>query len=86
MSHFFIDNYPQPDGTHEVHCVGCKRMPADKRYLGNYTNVADALMEGRKDFWQASGCEHCSQEEPTSGSGNTSRIGTLAFASWGRFR
>ena len=84
MSHFFINNFAQPDGSHEVHLVGCKRMPADKRYLGNYYSVAEALIEARKDFWQSSGCERCARETPL-GNG-VGRLGTHGVPSWGRFR
>ena len=34
-------------------------MPADKRYLGNFYNIAEAVMEARKDFWQSSCCDRC---------------------------
>ena len=50
MSHFFINNFSQADGSHEVHLLGCNRMPPDKRYLGNFYSVAEALIEARKDF------------------------------------
>ena len=59
MAHFFVNNFAQSDGSHEVHAVGCKRMPADKRYLGNFYNIAEAVMEARKDFWQSSCCDRC---------------------------
>ena len=39
MSHFFINNFSQADGSHEVHLLGCNRMPPDKRYLGNFYSV-----------------------------------------------
>ena len=68
MAHFFIDNFPQTDGNHEVHLVGCKRMPTDKRYLGNCFSVSEALIEARKEFWMSSGCERCAREIPGTGS------------------
>lgn len=83
MSHFFINNHPEPDGSHEVHLVGCKRMPADKRYLGNFYSVSEALIEARQEFWQSSGCERCARELPTAVGVN--RIG-FGVPSWGRFR
>ena len=69
MSHFFINNFSQADGSHEVHLLGCNRMPPDKRYLGNFYSVAEALIEARKDFWQSSGCERCARELPLSAFG-----------------
>jgi hypothetical protein len=84
MPHFFINNFAQPDGSHEVHLVGCKRMPPDKRYLGNFDSVAEALVEARKDFWQSGGCERCAREIPFAIS--VGRIGMNGVPSWGRFR
>jgi len=84
MSHFFINNFAQPDGTHEVHLVGCNRMPPDKRYLGNFYSVSEALIEARKDFWLSSGCERCARETPLGNS--VGRIGAYGVPSWGRFR
>ena len=84
MSHFFINNFPEADGTHEVHLVGCKRMPTDKRYLGNYYSVSEALIEARKDFWQPSGCERCAHEKPVIHS--VGRIVASGVSARGRFR
>jgi hypothetical protein len=84
MSHFFIDNFAQPDGNHEVHLVGCTRMPADKRYVGNYYSVAEALIEARKEFWQSSGCDRCAREQPHASS--VGRISAGAIPSLGRLR
>jgi hypothetical protein len=84
MSHFFINNFSQPDGSHEVHLVGCKRMPPDKRYLGNFDTVAEALIEARKEFWQSSGCERCAREIPFAN--RVGRIGVNGVALRGRFR
>lgn len=62
MSHYFINNHAVDDGSHEVHALGCKRMPMDKRYLGNFYDAGEALMEARKEFWQSSGCPACVDE------------------------
>ena len=59
MAHYFVNNAPTVNGHHEVHRVGCVRMAVGKRYLGNFYDVREALMEARKDFWQSSHCEHC---------------------------
>ena len=88
MSHFFINNHAADDGNHEVHRVGCKRMPTDKAYLGNFEHVDEALMEARKEFWQSGGCERCARELPVTSqaSGSQSRFGAFGVPSWGRFR
>ncbi len=62
MSHYFINNHAADGGNHEVHALGCKRMPSDKRYLGNFYDAGEALMEARKEFWQSSGCVACVHE------------------------
>jgi hypothetical protein len=59
MSHYFVNNAALPDGNHEVHALGCSGMPVDKRYLGNFEDAAEAMMEARKDFWLASACGKC---------------------------
>ena len=62
MAHYFVNNAADANGAHEVHLVGCVRMAVDKRYLGNFHSVSEALMEARKDFWQSRGCERCARE------------------------
>ena len=57
MAHYFVDNLAEADGSHGVHAAGCAHLPNDKRYLGNFFNVGEALIEARKDFWQLRGCE-----------------------------
>lgn len=59
MSHYFINNHAAANGNHEVHALGCRSMPPDKAYLGNFENVGEALVEARKDFWQSSTCGKC---------------------------
>ena len=59
MAHYFVNNAPTVNGSHEVHHVGCVRMPVDKRFLGNFKDPREALMEARKDFWQSSCCDRC---------------------------
>ena len=88
MSHFFINNFAQADGSHDVHLLGCNRMPTDKRYLGNFYSVSEALIEARKEFWQSGGCERCAREIPHSAqaAGSMGRIGAFGVPSWGRFR
>ncbi len=65
MSHYFINNHAEDDGAHEVHRVGCKKMPMDKAYLGNFEHVEAALIEARKEFWQSRGCDRCAREYRT---------------------
>ena len=86
MAHYFVDNDASMDGMHHVHANGCQHMPTDKRYLGNFYNVGEALIEARKEFWQSGGCERCAREIPlTAHAGSAARIG-FGVPSWGRFR
>jgi hypothetical protein len=62
MTHYFVDNRAQPDGAHEVHAVGCKRMASDKAYLGDYFSCEQAVLEARKTFWYIAGCVRCMTE------------------------
>ena len=64
MTHFFVDNRAQPDGAHEVHAVGCKRMASDKAYLGDFMSCEVAVLEARKEYWQIAGCMRCLDIEP----------------------
>jgi hypothetical protein len=59
MAHYFVNNDASASGFHEVHLVGCLRMPTDKRYLGNFNSIGEAMIEARKDFWLSSGCDRC---------------------------
>jgi hypothetical protein len=73
MSHYFVNNAALPDGNHEVHALGCTGMPVDKRYLGNFQDTSEAMMEARKDFWLASACGKCGHGRPV-GATSTARL------------
>jgi hypothetical protein len=62
MPHYFINNHALPNGDHEVHRVGCARMPSDKGYLGNFDSMTEAMIEARKEFWHSNSCVHCGGE------------------------
>jgi hypothetical protein len=59
VAHYFLDNRAQPDGAHEIHAVGCKRMASDKRYLGDFPNGDEAVVAARKELWQTGACVRC---------------------------
>jgi len=62
MAHYFVSNFSQTHGNHEVHSLGCVRMPRDTQYLGNFSTSNEALMEARKGLWNSSTCPACSRE------------------------
>ena len=76
MTHYFVDNSTQPDGTHEVHAVGCKRMAIDKQYLGDFLTCEQATIEARKQFWTTGSCVRCMD---TLNEAETVRIAQLYF-------
>jgi hypothetical protein len=81
MAHYFVDNLADPEGSHGVHAAGCTNLPVDKRYLGNFYNVDDALMEARKDFWQLRGCVKCAHgDTAATDTVRQLRFGARAFA------
>ena len=81
MAHYFVDNLAESDGTHGVHAAGCARLPNDKRYLGNFYNVSEALIEARKDFWQLRGCEKCAHgDTAATDTVKQLRLGARVFA------
>jgi hypothetical protein len=81
MAHYFVDNLAGTDGTHGVHAAGCANLPMDKRYLGNFYNVDEALMEARKDFWHLRGCAKCAHgDTAATDTVRQLRFGARAFA------
>jgi hypothetical protein len=76
MTHYFVDNRSQPDGAHEVHAVGCKRMASDKQYLGDFLTCEVAVLEARKAFWQTASCVRCMDVLSSS---ETARLAQLGF-------
>jgi hypothetical protein len=45
MTHYFIDKRMQPDGPDEVDTQGCSRRATDNRYLGDSSDLLEAMME-----------------------------------------
>lgn len=76
MTHYFVDNSTQPDGVHEVHAVGCKRMAIDKQYLGDFLSCEQAVIEARKQFWQIASCVRCMDSLSEA---ETARVAQLYF-------
>ena len=74
MTHYFVDNRTQPDGAHEVHAVGCKRMASDKQYLGDYLSCEQAVLEARQVYWHTASCVRCMESFSTA---ETARLAQL---------
>jgi hypothetical protein len=76
MTHYFVDNRAQPDGAHEVHAVGCKRMASDKQYLGDFFSCQQAVVVARKEYWQIGSCVGCMDSLSDA---ETARLAQLVF-------
>ncbi len=66
---YYVNSNRQPNGDHEVHKeTGCPTPaePENRRYLGEFTNCADAVREAKKIYSTANGCANCSPECHTS--------------------
>jgi hypothetical protein len=66
MAHYYVNNKTDDRGDHEVHKEGCSYMPADRKYLGSFTNCYDAVKEAKKTYPNSNGCYWCSRECHTS--------------------
>lgn len=66
MASYYVNNNAQPNGDHEVHVSGCRYMPSDKKYLGEYGSRAPAVTEAKKTYRQSNGCATCSSSCHTS--------------------
>jgi hypothetical protein len=81
MSHYFVNNAALPDGHHEVHTMGCRCMPVDKSYLGDFESSEDALTEARKDFTKTSTCAKCGDGSRIESSSTTLKLNVARFRS-----
>ncbi len=64
MKKYYVNNHVQPNGDHEVHNQDCKYLPniVSKKYLGEFSNCKDAVIEAKKTYSKSDGCYHCSNE------------------------
>lgn len=62
MNLYYLNNKAQSNGDHEVHKMGCNFMPADRKYLGFFSNCVDAVKEAKKTYSKSNGCFWCSKE------------------------
>ncbi len=60
MAIYYVNNNAQPTGEHEVHCTGCRHMPASNRTnLGDHQTCQSAVSAAKKHFANVDGCYHC---------------------------
>ena len=56
---YYVNKKAQSNGDHEVHNENCNYLPSDKKYLGNFSNCADAVKEAKKEYTKSNGCTYC---------------------------
>jgi hypothetical protein len=68
MASYYVNTHAQHTGDHEVHVQGCSYlpMPQTRKYLGEFSNCADAVREAKKHCKQVNGCAYCCFECHTS--------------------
>ncbi|KAA6320703.1 hypothetical protein EZS27_029556 [termite gut metagenome] len=61
MDMYYVNENAQPTGEHEVHKSGCAYIPNinNRRYLGQFSNCADAVREAKRYYSQVDGCYYC---------------------------
>ena len=50
MTPYFVNRNEQPNGDHEVHGYGCRRLPGvrNRIYVGYFNSCHDAVIEARE--------------------------------------
>jgi hypothetical protein len=63
MAYYYVNTEAQPNGDHEVHEGDCSWLPAEnnRKYLGWFSNCANAVTEAKKHYWKSNGCYWCSR-------------------------
>ncbi len=61
---YHVNKNAQSNGDHEVHNEICSRCPdpANRIYLGDFSNCLDAVKKAREYYNQCNGCYYCSNE------------------------
>jgi len=60
MAKYYVNNKSQSNGDHEVHTETCTYLPSDRKYLGEFSNCADAVKEAKKTYSKSNGFYYCS--------------------------
>ncbi len=68
MEEYFVNNYAQANGDHEVHKRSCywRHLAENMRSLGVFDNCHEAVKAAKRIFPQADGCRFCCPECHTS--------------------
>jgi hypothetical protein len=62
MASYYVNQNAQANGDHEVHTSTCTWLPdpANRLYLGEFSNCHDAVRGARMFYRTANGCFYCS--------------------------
>ena len=61
MASYYVNDKAQANGDHEVHVSTCSWLPApaNRTYLGEFSNCAPAVTKARQRWTQVNGCYYC---------------------------
>lgn len=59
---YYVNKNAQTNGDHEVHNENCRYLPSieNRKYLGDFFNCSDAVIEAKKIYLKSNGCKTCS--------------------------
>jgi hypothetical protein len=68
MASYYVNKNEQSNGDHEVHTGDCTYLPApaNRIYLGEFSNCRDAVNAARQFYSRCNGCYFCSNACHTS--------------------
>lgn len=68
MARYYVNTNAQANGDHEVHKLGCDRMPEEhnRRYIGEFSSCVAAVRAAKAMYPKADGCYYCCREAHTS--------------------
>ncbi len=61
MDYYYVNTNAQSNGDHEVHKESCQYLPTsvNRKYLGYYSNCADAVENAKETYPKSNGCYYC---------------------------
>ena len=61
MAGYYVSMVALPNGEHEVHASGCRRLPGIKHrvYLGDFLSCRPAVTEAETYYRHVNGCPTC---------------------------
>ena len=62
MDKYYVNDFPQTTGEHEVHREDCAFLPGNRTYLGEFSECSEAVAEAGKYFKKVDGCYFCCRD------------------------